>query len=188
MNRLVACLGLAVAVLASPMLGMGAQPKSSQFSLGGPTPIGNLQADDLPMPPPLASEPSLVPPQPGEQYSTRKPELTPVPEIQYNGPVGQLPVASVPTIELYQCVKYRDTRKIAPCATPIVVAVPDPCSLRDRSCCGPRPCVYVEICVPSCGCPTVCVTRHGNKTRYDYGKYAVDIVTLPNKIVVDYDF
>ena len=89
---------------------------------------------------------------------------------------------------LFPCVKYRDVRNIAPCAVPVVVQVPDPCACRDRcNPCAPRPCVNVQICVPQNGCPTVCVTRHGNKTRFDYGKYAVDVVSINGKIVVDYD-
>lgn len=170
MNRFVSCLSLGVAVMASAAFGAGTQTNSPEFSLGGPTVLGNISASDLPMPAPLSATPT-----------------SPVPEVQYSGPVGQLPVVTSPSIELFSCVKYRDTRKIAPCAVPIVVQVPDPCTPRDRCSCTPRPCVYVEICVPNCGCPTVCVTRHGNKTRYDYGKYAVDIVSLHGKIVVDYD-
>jgi hypothetical protein len=167
MNRICACLTFGMALMAT------AAPAAEQRTtrtigslLGGPTLLANLQAPDLPMPAPLS----------------------PVPEIQYSGPVGQMPVVTNSSaITLFQCVKYRDTRNIAPCAVPIIVQVPDPCVPRDRCGCTPRPCVFVEICVPSCGCPKVCVTRHGNKTRYDYGKYAVDIVSVNGRVVVDYD-
>ena len=167
MNRLFACLTVGVALTAGLALAAdGRTYRVSQLTLGGPTPLSNLQGSDLPMPPPLST----------------------VPEVQYSGPVGQMPmVTASAAIELFPCVKYRDTRNIAPCAVPIVVQVPDPCVPRGRSTCGPRPCVNVEICVPTCGCPKVCVTRHGNKTRYDYGKYAVDIVSLNGRVVVDYD-
>jgi len=139
--------------------------------LGSPTLLASQDVGtELPMPAPLNSAP--VP-------------LTPVPEVEYSGPVGQLPVVTSPNIELYRNVRYRSPRNIAPCAVPIVVQVPDPCAPRNTCC--PRPCVYVEICVPSCGCPEVCVTRNGNRTRYDYGKYSVNIISIAGRIIVDYD-
>ncbi len=110
--------------------------------------------------------------------------LNPVPEVQYSGPIGQMPVMHE-SVELYQNVKYRQERKAAPCAKPIIVQVPDPCASKN-SCC-PTPCVNVQICAPECGCPTVKVTRCGNKVRYDYGKYAIDIVSAHGRVVVDYD-
>lgn len=165
MNRLLVNLTLGLAMMTS--IAMGAESRtiySSGVTLGGPT-LLSQQGVDLPMPAPLS----------------------PVPEIQYSGPVGQLPVVTTVDATLFPNVRYRSTRNIAPCAVPIIVQVPDPCTPRDRCCNTPRPCVNVEICVPNCGCPKVCVTRHGNKTRYDYGKYAVNIVTLNGRIVVDYD-
>jgi len=170
MNRLVACFSVGLAVLTSAAFGAGAQTRSSEVSLGTPTLLGAPQAPDLPMPTPLSTVPA-----------------SPIPETQYSGPANQLPVVTVGAVELFQCVKYRDSRKIAPCAVPVIVQVPDPCTPKDRCCCTPRPCVNVEICVPNCGCPTVCVTRCGNKTRYDYGKYAIDIVSRNGRVIVDYD-
>lgn len=159
MNRLCASLSLGLVLATSvAMAGQVTRP-----SLGGPTLISQ-GVPDLPMPAPLS----------------------PVPEIQYSGPVGQLPVVTMaPEMTLFPNVRYRATRNMSPCAVPIVVQVPDPCTPRN-SCC-PRPCVNVEICVPSCGCPQVCVTRRGNKTTYDYGKYAVNVISLNGRIVVDYD-
>jgi hypothetical protein len=161
MNRLCATLTLGLALMASTA--MGAQGSS----LGGPTLLGQ-QGTDLPMPAPLGT-----------------PTLSPVPETVYSGPVGQLPVVTAPNAELFSCVKVRSPRNIAPCAVPIIVQVPDPCTPRN-SCC-PRPCVNVQICVPACGCPNVCVTRNGNRVRYDYGKYSVTVVSLNGRVIVDYD-
>jgi len=71
----------------------------------------------------------------------------------------------------------------------MIVSVKDPCSCKKTTCCCETPkCVNVKICVPPCDCPKVKVTRHGFKTRYDFGKYAVDIISKPNgDILVDYD-
>jgi hypothetical protein len=169
MNRLCASLTLGLALLASAAMGANRQLGAPSATLGGPTLLGQpAETTELPMPAPLSSTP-----------------LSPVPEIQYSGPVGQMPVVTAADATLFPCVKYRSTRNIAPCSVPVIVQVPDPCTPRN-SCC-PRPCVNVEICVPACGCPKVCVTRHGNKTRYDYGKYAVNVISLNGRVVVDYD-
>lgn len=176
MNRRLALFSVGMAFMASTAFGAGTRSRLPELTLGRSL-FGRLQSPDLATPTPLSTVPTPL-----------TPDLAlppnPVPEVQYNGPVAQLPVVTTP-IELFQCVKYRDSRKIAPCAVPIVVAVPNPCVPADR--CSTRACVYVEICVPNCGCPTVCVTRNGNKTRYDYGKYAIDIVCRNGKIIVDYD-
>jgi hypothetical protein len=167
MNRLSLSVCLGLALVASAAMGANVRKVSLQVpSLGGPTPLA--QSDLPPAPTPL----------PGQ--------LSPNPEIQYSGPAGQLPVVTAPQPELFPCVRYIAERNIAPCAVPVVVQVPDPCVPRDRCCCTPRPCVNVEICVPSCGCPNVCVTRNGNKTRFDYGKYAVNVYSLNGKILVSY--
>jgi len=170
MNRFCACLTLGLAMVAS--VGFAAQTGStlSVPTLGGPTLLS--QPIDLPMPAPLSTNGSPTP------LST---------DVQYSGPVGQLPVVTMSNPVIFSCVKYRSTRNIAPCAVPIIVQVPDPCTPRDRCCCTVRPCVNVEICVPACGCPNVCVTRNGNKTRYDYGKYAVNVISHNGRVVVDYD-
>ena len=93
------------------------------------------------------------------------------------------------------CVKYKDLRNIAPCAKPLIVAVPDPCACKcKRSCdpcapCAPPKMVSVKICVPSCTCGPPCVTRSkcGKYVRYDFGKYAVDIRSKKGYVEVDYD-
>lgn len=170
MTRFCLSVSCGLALMASVAMGANVRTVSQQGpTLGGPTLIG--QGTDLPAP---------ADPLPAGQ-------LSPNPEIQYSGPVGQLPVVTAPAPELFQCVRYRDQRNIAPCAVPVIVQVPDPCAPRDRCGCTVRPCVNVQICVPASGCPTVCVTRNGNKTRYDYGKYAVDVISLNGRIIVDYD-
>ncbi|MES2790890.1 MAG: hypothetical protein V4719_14865 [Planctomycetota bacterium] len=87
--------------------------------------------------------------------------------------------------EFYDRVCYKDKRKIAPCAETLVVSVLDPCS---RKCDCETKCVQVKICAPPCGCAKVKVSRTGRHTRYDFGKYAIDIYSNRNgTIVVDYD-
>jgi len=100
-----------------------------------------------------------------------------------------IPVAEC-AVPLYRRVKYRDERKIAPCAVPMVVMVPDPCWC-DDPCdpCDKPACVAVQICVPPCSeCPPKVTCRRGGAcVRYDFGKYAVDIRSHRGVVVVDYD-
>lgn len=87
--------------------------------------------------------------------------------------------------QFYNRVCYKDKKKIAPCAATMVVSVIDPCT---RKCDCETRCVQVKICVPTCGCAKVKVTRNGRHTRYDYGKYAIDIFSNRNgTVTVDYD-
>ena len=79
--------------------------------------------------------------------------------------------------------KYKDLDEMAPCASPKIIAVKDPCACHD-SCCAP-PCVYIKICVP-CGCEVVTCSKNGDRIRYDYGKYAVDVRVKKGYIEVDY--
>lgn len=95
-----------------------------------------------------------------------------------------VPVASCCS-ELFDRVCYKDKCKMSPCAEPMIVSVLDPCS---RKCDCETKCVLVKICVPTCGCPKVKISRSGRHTRYDYGKYAVDIFSNRNgTVTVDYD-
>ena len=94
-------------------------------------------------------------------------------------------------VPLYRNVRYRDERRVHPCAVPMVVMVQDPC-WRDDKCdpCDQPRCVAVQICVPPCSVcpPRVTCNRNGTHVRYDYGKYAVDIRSHRNGCVtVDYD-
>ncbi len=93
-------------------------------------------------------------------------------------------------IKLYHCVKYEDRHNIHPCAVKMIVQVNDPCTPKpDRcGCCQPVPrCVFVEICVPPCGCAKIKVSRSGSKVEYDYGKYEVEIKSKNGVVYVDYD-
>ena len=109
--------------------------------------------------------------------------LAPMPE-----PATGAPVMAAGHVELFRCVKYVDTREMAPCAKPMIVEVRDPCWRPDpcNPCCKPK-CVAVQICVPDQCCPpTIKCSHDGKKVRYDFGKYAVDIRTKKDYIEVDY--
>lgn len=115
------------------------------------------------------------------------------------------PVAASAPIQLYDCVKYEDLDHIAPCSEVKIVKVLDPCWRPDPCACCQKPrCVYVKICVPkqnhcssccgpqACGCghsrgPKVCCKKNGAYTKYDYGKYRVEIRVKKGWVVVDYD-
>ncbi len=127
--------------------------------------------------PELFAQPAPLAPVPEASAAKPSPDAAVVPPAVEPQPAPQV-------VELYPCVVYRDERKIAPCAVPMIVAVPDPCAPKD--CCKPR-CVYVKICVPPCGCPKVRVYKVLKKVRYDYGRYAVDITWRRGRIRVDYD-
>lgn len=107
----------------------------------------------------------------------------PQPHIVPDGPV-YVDAAPEP---LFECVKYVDKHEMHPCAVPKIIRVNNPCLDKHNcnSCCEP-PCVYVQICVPPCGCEEVKCKKHGDKVRYDYGKYAVDVRVKKGFIVVDY--
>ncbi len=126
-----------------------------------------------------AQELSPVPAAPGTVYGP------PVGEhIVYdgvaNGPI-HLDAAPEP---VFTNVKYVDKKKMQPCAVTKIIRVNDPCAC-DDGCCGPK-CVYIAICVPPCGCEDVRCRRDGDRMRYDYGKYAVDVRVKKGYIVVDY--
>lgn len=123
----------------------------------------------------------------------------PVPEAAFGNPVLPAPGGAVivPEVDaapmpisdcacrLYDRVCYKDRKHLSPCAEPMIVSVIDPCSRKYD--CETR-CVQVRICVPTCGCPKVKVSHNGRHTRYDYGKYAIDIYSNRNgTILVDYD-
>ena len=111
--------------------------------------------------------------------------------------------------ELYECVKYEDLDHIAPCAEEKIVKVLDPCWKPDPCACCQKPkYVHVKICVPkkkapccapkpsccapkpACGCekdhgPKVTSRNHGAYTKYDYGKYRIEIRVKKGWVVVD---
>lgn len=123
-------------------------------------------------------------------------DLTPVPAMPgtpYGQPIGMggyvdsgpVYVDAAPE-PLYTNVKYVDLREKHPCAVTKIISVKDPCACHSLcGSCGPK-CVYIAICVPPCGCEDVICRRDGDRIRYDYGKYAVDVRIKKDHIVVDY--
>ncbi len=110
------------------------------------------------------------------------------------------PVPEMASGELFHCVKVKDSHHIAPCAVPRIVEIVDPCWKPDpcNPCCKPK-CVKVSICGPKpaccspCDCcckdngPKITCSKDGKVKRYDYGKYAVDIVSKNGVVSIDYD-
>ncbi len=125
----------------------------------------------------LADPLQPIPAAPGSEFSTI------VEHHAYDGPI-HMDVAPEP---LFTNVKYVDKREMHPCAVTKIIRVNAPRACNDPcdSCCGPK-CVYIKICIPPCGCETVICRRQGNRIRYDYGKYVVDVRVKKNRIVVDY--
>ena len=121
-------------------------------------------------------------------------ELAPIPDMQIPAvPYGNSGVEMgepvifvdpmVYTGTLFTRVKYTDVHEMSPCAAPKLIMVKNPCAC--DSCCEPQM-VCIEICVPTCGCEEVTCRRFGNRIRYDYGKYAVDVRIKHGYIQVDY--
>ncbi len=116
-------------------------------------------------------------------------ELIPVPEIPYGGSgvvMGEPMIFVDPaayTGTLFTRVKYKDLDEMAPCAVTKIITVKDPCG--DDGCCGPQ-CVCIQICVPACACEEVSSRRDGDRIRYDYGEFAVDVRIKRGYIEVDY--
>ena len=103
-----------------------------------------------------------------------------------NEDLQPVPAASGEAVELFTCVKYKDRDEMAPCAVHKIIQVNDPCACDDAcNCCGPK-CVYIQICVPQCACERIKVRKGGDRVRYDYGEYAVDVRVKKGYIEVDY--
>lgn len=116
-------------------------------------------------------------------------DLSPVPDVVVSGAVAyeDMPAfveQSSVAIPLYTNVRVKDAHEMSPCAQPKIIAVKDPCACED-DCCAPQ-CVYIQICVPTCGCELISCRRNGDRIRYDYGEYAVDVRVRRNHIEVDY--
>lgn len=92
--------------------------------------------------------------------------------------------AASPAIPVFDCVKYKRTRNIAPCSNPKLVMIVDPCAPK-HSCCEPG-CVAVEICAPGCACECVRCTKDGRRKVFDYGKYSVVVESRRGKVTVTY--
>lgn len=124
------------------------------------------------------------------------PAPTPVPE---HGTI----VEAAPEA-LFEHVKYKDLHEMAPCAVPRIIAVNDPCDEPcdccekscgckkscgcEKTCCAcEKKVVFIQICVPECSCEEeVICRRDGDRVRYDFGKYAVDVRVKKGHIEVDY--
>ena len=120
-------------------------------------------------------------------------DLTPVPAAPGTvfGPATEMSASAVYLDEapepLFCNVKYVDRKEMHPCAVPKIIRVNDPCACKNPcSCCCEPQCVYIQICVPPCGCETVKCRKQGDRVRYDYGKYKVDVRVKKGFIVVDY--
>ncbi|MEY3175393.1 MAG: hypothetical protein RLZZ436_3307 [Planctomycetota bacterium] len=100
-------------------------------------------------------------------------------------PAAPAPAPAPADVKLYCNVKYKDLNEMAPCAVPKIIQVKDPCACDSCCCCEPA-CVYISICVPECGCEVVTCSKNGDRIRYDYGKYAVDVRVKKGHIEVDY--
>lgn len=125
-----------------------------------------------------AREPLRVPSQ--ELALAAEPTLAPEPAAAQGTPVAYSEyVVEAAPVRLYTNVRVRDTKNVAPCAVPKIVQVNDPCD----NCCK----VCIEICVPPCANETVRCFRNGNRVRFCYGQYSVDVTTRRNDIVVNYN-
>ena len=138
---------------------------------------------------PVMARDALLPiPVPEERVFSATPEGY-VPNEPFVGEIVEGPVYIDDAPEpLFTNVKYVDLREKHPCAVSKIIRVNDPCDCRNacNSCCGPK-CVYIEICVPPCDCEEeIRCRRAGDRLRYDYGKYKVDVRVKKGFIVVDY--
>ena len=113
----------------------------------------------------LAAEPTLLVP-------VAEPQGTPVPYTEYV-------VEASPVIKLYTNVRVRDQKNIHPCAVSKIVQVVDPCD----KCCK----VFIEICVPPCANEAVRCYRNGDRLRFCYGNYSVDVTSRRYDVVVNYN-
>lgn len=115
------------------------------------------------------------------------PEIAPVPaETTVEAGTVLCDACDNPGVELYECVRVVRERNIHPCAVPKIVAVPNPCYDPCNVCCPQPKCVFVQICVPPCGCEQVCCAKHGDGLVYSYGGCAVRVVTRGERIIVTY--
>lgn len=171
-------LSLGFAMVASlAVAGEGRGIRSSFPASIAPALVG--QSGDIAVPPALSPtpDPAYAPAGqvPGSVYS-------PAPYGTAHSPIVSGPSYGAP-VEIYQNVKYRATRNIAPDAIPTIIQVPDPCN-KDACC---KTCVNVQVCAPPCEPCKVRVTRDGSNVRYDYGKYAVNVRSIGKHVVVHYE-
>ncbi len=137
-----------------------------------------FQADvppSLPLPPQDPPAIPATPLPPSVQYPAPSPAMA---------PFGQIVQGDVP---LYDRVRIRDRHNIARGARPMIVAVKAPYACRHACTCCNDKVVYVCVMAPPCEPQCVTVSKCGTHVRMDFGKYEIDIVTLPTLVKIDYD-
>lgn len=173
------CLMSASVLLFGLCLGFAQGPQFDAPNFRGPVLFGPENFQDVTPIPGIG-----VPPTPEPGFGNPVLPAPGGPVIMPEVDAAPIPLESCPC-DLYDRVCYKDKKHISPCAEPMVISVIDPCSRKYD--CETR-CVQVKICVPTCGCPKVKISHNGRHTRYDYGKYAIDIYSNRNgSILVDYD-
>lgn len=140
--------------------------------------IGAVATADglLPIPAAPGSEFAPGPPPPAPHYDPGFSDgvMLPGPVVHYD----EAPAT------LFTNVRYTSTRKAHPCAVERIIRINDPCGSK-HSCC--EECVYIKICVPPCsGEDVVRCRRNGDRLRFYYGKYRVDVRVRKGYVVVDY--
>lgn len=140
------------------------------------TPIPEDPAGPLFAPPPIG---------PDEAFSEIPP--SPLPSDQQLPQVVQYhPIVEAPGIPLFKRVRYVGERKKAPGAVSKLIVIKDPCQRIKKSCATCEQCVAIEICVPACACERVSRNKSGNRIRYNYGNYGVEVRIKNGRIVVAY--
>lgn len=158
-------------------------PVSQQAQEFGPTPIVE-EAIPHQVPPAPVAQPHPI----GEGVFPNHavpPATVMAPPHSYVEEVFPAPVVHYdhPPAPLFTRVRYVDKREMHPHAVPKIIRVNDPMACKKS--CG-QECVYIQICVPPCDCSNIKCRRKGDRLRYDYGKYKVDIRIRKGFIVVDY--
>ncbi|MCA9077087.1 MAG: hypothetical protein KDA93_18820 [Planctomycetaceae bacterium] len=128
--------------------------------------------------PSATTAPDYVPPASPVPLSTHEAYSAPqsVPPVV----IDEYPqVYPVETVALYDRVRIRDPHKAHPYGVPTVISVADP---RNRSCT-----VNVEVCMPPCACERVTHNLRGNRVRYDFGKYEIEVISRLGVVIIDYD-
>lgn len=128
-----------------------------------------------------AREPLRVPPNDELALATEPTPLDPVADqagtpVAYSEYVVERPVQY---IQLYSNVRVRDRKNMHPNAVTKIVSIPDPCDKCRR--------VNVEICVPPCAAESVRCFKSGDRIRFCYGRYSVDVVSRRRDVVVNYN-
>ena len=97
------------------------------------------------------------------------------------------PVLEAPAVELFKRVKYVGLRKKAPNAVSKLIVIKNPLrGHKKRIDCCQDECVAIEICVPPCKCEIVREKKNGNKIRYNYGEFGVEVRIKKDHVVVAY--